>query len=709
MEKTMKHHIVSVDIGGRPMIFETGKFAKQSHGSVVVSQDDSKVLVTACASRSEVPFDFLPLTVVYQDRSGSYGKIPGGFLKREGRPSERETLICRLIDRPIRPQFPKHMRNEMQVIPTVLSFDAASDTDVLSICGASAAFHISSIPMEQPIAGVRVVRLDGEFLINPSIEQENAADIKLVVAGSKDGICMVEGGGNESDEDSMMQAMDLAFVEIKKIIAAIEELREKAGQEKFTISPAKVADADVAEKLYALNAKDALVAALATPGKHERGAVLKETRNDLIGKLVDGIEDEAEVSRITKEAKAAWSKLLSTTMRKTVVDQGVRIDGRATDEIRDIWIETGVAPRAHGSVVFTRGETQAFVSASLGVLDESQRIDKPSGKEERKWMLQYNFPPYCTGEVRRMGGPKRREVGHGALAHRALLPVLPSNEEFAYAFRCSADILESNGSSSMATVCGSSLSLMDAGVPLKSAVAGIAMGLIKEDDKYVVLSDILGDEDHLGDMDFKVTGTRNGITAFQMDTKIGSIPPEVMKKAMSQAKNGRFHILDKMDEVLSVARDDLSPYAPRITTIYIKTDKIRELIGPGGRVIRGIQDEFSVKISTFDDGRVDIAANSIEIATAVEERVREITQEPEMGKIYMGIVKRVVDFGAFVEIFPGTEGLVHIGELANTRVGKVSDVVQEGQDILVKVIPSDRAGKLRLSRKQAIGEEVAGL
>jgi polyribonucleotide nucleotidyltransferase len=336
-------------------------------------------------------------------------------------------------------------------------------------------------------------------------------------------------------------------------------------------------------------------------------------------------------------------------------------------------------------------------------------MDKPSGKEERKWMLQYNFPPYCTGEVRRMTGPKRREIGHGALAHRSLLPVLPSNEEFAYAFRCSADVLESNGSSSMATVCGSSLSLMDAGVPLKRAVAGIAMGLIKEDDNYVVLSDILGDEDHLGDMDFKVTGTRNGITAFQMDTKIGSIPPEVMNKAMNQARNGRFHILDKMDEVLSSARDELSKYAPRITTIYIKTDKIRELIGPGGRVIRGIQDEFSVKISTFDDGRVDIAANSVEVANAVEERVREITQEPEMGKIYMGIVKRVVDFGAFVEIFPGTEGLVHIGELANTRVGKVSDVVQEGQDILVKVIPSDRAGKLRLSRRQAIGEEVAGL
>ena len=705
----MKHHVVSVEIGGRPMIFETGKLAKQSQGSIVISQDDTKVLVTACATKDEVPFDFLPLTVVYQDRTGASGTIPGGFLKREGRPSERETLISRLIDRPLRPQFPKHLRNEMQLITTVLSFDPSSDSDVLSLCGASAAFHVSSIPMEQPVAGVRVIRLNGEFIINPSISQTKESDISLVVAGSMDGICMVEGGASEADEAAMMEAMDLAFVEIKKIIAAIEQLRELAGQEKFEISAPPSVDEAVASKLEELNAKQAVVDALATVGKHERGAALKAARNGLIEQLTAGVEDEDEISKISADAKSAWGKLVSKIMRKTVVEKGIRIDGRATDKVRDIWAEVGVAPRAHGSVVFTRGETQAFVSAALGVLDESQRIDNPGAKEERKWMLQYNFPPYCTGEVRRMGGPKRREIGHGALAHRALIPVIPSDEEFAYALRCSADILESNGSSSMATVCGSSLALMDAGVPLKSAVAGIAMGLIKEDDNYVVLSDILGDEDHLGDMDFKVTGTRKGITAFQMDTKIGSIPPEVMQKAMNQAKEGRLHILDKMDEALPSHRDDLSPFAPRISTIKIKVDKLRDLIGPGGRVIRGLQDEFDVKISASDDGRVDIAARSAEVSKAVEDRIREIVQEPEMGKIYMGIVKRVVDFGAFVEIFPGTEGLVHIKELANNRVDKVTDVVKEGDDILVKVVPSDHAGKLRLSRRQAIGDEVAGL
>ena len=458
-----------------------------------------------------------------------------------------------------------------------------------------------------------------------------------------------------------------------------------------------------------LGSEAALEQALATPGKHERGAALKAARNELIAKLTEGVEDEAEVSRLTGEAKDSWEATLRSQMRTKVATQGVRIDGRATDTVRNITIEVGVAPRTHGSVIFTRGETQAFVSATMGVSGDAQRIDFANYHGERRWMLQYNFPPFCTGEAYRMGGPKRREIGHGALAHRALIPILPTEEEFPYVLRCSSDILESNGSSSMASVCGSSLALFDAGVPLKSAVAGIAMGLIKEtidgEDKYVVLSDILGDEDHLGDMDFKVTGSRKGITAFQMDTKLGSIPRDVMRRAMNQAKAGRDYILDKMDEAISAPRQTFSDYAPRISTINIKSDKIRDIIGPGGRVIRSIQDEFNVKITTFDDGRVDIAATSAEEAQGAEERIREIVQEPEIGKMYLGVVKRVVDFGAFVEILPGIEGLVHKSELDVERVHNVSDFVKEGQDLLVKVVPPDHSGKLRLSRKQALKEE----
>jgi polyribonucleotide nucleotidyltransferase len=628
-------------------------------------------------------------------------------MKREGRPNERETLTSRLIDRPIRPQFPKSFSREMQVIATVISFDASSDTDILALCGASASLFVSDIPMEQPIAGVRIVRYNGEFVINFSKEQENSSDINLIVAGSRDGICMVEGGGAEVDEASMMEAMDLAFVEIQKIIGAIEELHALAGKEKMPLAPAVEKDMTLQTKMLGMDAEEKLKEALRTPGKHERKDAVKAARNAIIASLVDGIEDEGEQESITNEAKSIWGSMMKDQIRQRVVSEKIRIDGRATDEIRDIWGEISVSPRAHGSAIFTRGETQAFVTATLGVSDEGQRLDFADGSRERRWMLQYNFPPFSTGEVRRMGGPKRREIGHGALARRALIPVIPATEDFSYVMRCVSDVLESNGSSSMATVCGASMALMDAGVPLRSPVAGIAMGLIKEGDQYVVLSDILGDEDHLGDMDFKVTGTTNGITAFQMDTKIGSIPPEVMSQAMNQAKAGRLHILNKMDEVISNVREDLSPHAPRITSIQIKVDKIRDIIGPGGRVIRSIQDQCKVKISTNDDGRIEIAATSAESAEMAKNMIREITQEPEVGKIYMGTVKRVENFGVFVEIFPGTEGLVHISELASRRVNKVTDVVNEGDDILVKVIPSDRSGKLRLSRKQALGEDLA--
>jgi len=695
-------HSVTVEIGGRDLTFETGWVAKQASGAVIVKQDDSEVLVTAVGGHDEKPFDFLPLTVDYVSRTAASGKIPGGFLKREGRPDERGTLICRLIDRPIRPQFPKHWRKELQIIATVLSYDNASDVDVLAMCGASAAAHVSDLPLQQPVAAVRVVRHEGEFKINPSNDELHASDIHLVVAGTADAICMVEGGANEADESSMIDAMDLAHENIKKIIGAINELQAKAGKEKREVPPAPQADETVAAKVAELE-KGTLLEAMSITRKHERSAGLKAARNAVIDQLVDGIDDDAEVARVTKEAKAAWSKLVSKTMRKRVTEQGVRIDGRATDEIRDLDVQVGVAARTHGSALFTRGETQAFVSATLGIEMDAQRIDWPGAKDQfRRWMLQYSFPPFSTGEARRMMGPKRREVGHGALAHRALEAVIPDYADFPYVLRCVSDVTESNGSSSMASVCGASLSLMDAGVPLKRAVAGIAMGLVREDGKYAVLSDILGDEDHLGDMDFKVTGTTEGITAFQMDTKISGVPREVMLRAMNQAREGRLHILDAMNAVIPEGREELSPWAPRISTIKINQDKIRDIIGPGGKMIRSIQDRTGTRLTVEDDGTVKVSSSDQAAADKAIDIIRELTQEAEIGKLYLGVVKRTVDFGAFVEIFPGTEGLVHISHLAEGRVNKTTDVVVEGDELLVRVIDIDRSGKIRLSRKEAL-------
>ena len=545
-------HSVSVDVGGRPMTFETGWYAKQAY-SVVVKQDESSVLVTFVMDRAVRPFDFLPLTVNYEDRTGASGKIPGGFLKREGSPDERGTLICRLIDRPLRPQFPKHLRCELQCMATVLSYDPASDTDVLAMCGASAASLISDAPIEAAVAGVRVCRTEGKFLVNPSRAEMELADLTLIVAGTAEAIAMVEGGANEASEADMLAALDLAHAEIKKICAAIDELRAKAGVEKMVLAPAAKSDAEIAAKVAELG-QASLVAALAIRAKHERSDAIKAARNEVIAKLVAGIEDPEKVEFLTNTAKAAWQGMIRKTMRETVTTQGVRIDGRATDEIRDITCEVGVAPRAHGSAVFTRGETQAFVTATLGIEMDAQRIDFAGATDPfRRWMLQYNFAPFCTGEVRRLGGPKRREIGHGALAHRAVEPLIPSQADFPYVLRCVSDVLESNGSSSMATVCGASLAMMDAGVPLRKPVAGIAMGLVREDGNYAVISDILGDEDHLGDMDFKVTGTRDGITAFQMDTKIAGIPSDVMVRAMNKAREGRVHILDEMGKVWRAA------------------------------------------------------------------------------------------------------------------------------------------------------------
>ncbi|RME21541.1 MAG: polyribonucleotide nucleotidyltransferase [Deltaproteobacteria bacterium] len=703
----MQKHSVSVEIGGRPLIIETGWLAKQAHGAVVVRQNESAVLVTVVGDTEPSRFDFLPLTVNYEDRNGAYGTIPGGFLKREGRANERETLISRLIDRPIRPQFPKHYRCETQVIATALSYDEASDTDVLAMCGAAAAIHISDLPMKEPIAGVRIARIDGEFVINPDQKALPGATLTLIVAGTADAVCMVEGGAKEASEVEMMEAMDLAHAEIKKIIGAIHELRELCGVPKREIAPPPEPDAEIVAKVEA-QGEALLRTAMATPGKHERAAAIKAARNGLIAELTAGVEDPAEVARITSEVKDAWSAMTRRVMRQDVIDKGVRLDGRATDEIRPITSEVTVAPRAHGSAVFTRGETQVFATAALGIEMDAQRIDFAGAQERfRRFMLTYNFPPFCTGEARMLRGPKRREIGHGALAHRALSAVVPGQEEFPYVIRICADVLESNGSSSMATVCAGCLAMMDAGVPLKAPVAGIAMGLIKEGDSFAVLSDILGDEDHLGDMDFKVTGTRAGITAFQMDTKISGVPREVMLRALSQAREGRIHILDEMAKVMEAPREGLSKYAPRITTIKINTEKIRDLIGPGGRTIRGIQDQTGVKINVENDGTVMVAAADGEAGDKALALIREITQEAEIGKLYLGVVKKTVDFGAFVEIFPGTEGLVHISQLANERVERTTDVVHEGDEVLVRVIDIDRSGKIRLSRKEAL--EASGM
>ena len=694
-------HSVSVQVGGQTITFSTGKYAKQASGAVVASVGDSSVLCTAVCTLKPGPFDFLPLTVDYQDRDGSRGVIPGGFLKREGRGNERTTLISRLIDRPIRPLFPKNFRCDTQVIATVISYDPNHETDWLSLCGSSAALHVSDAPMAEACAGVRVCQIDGQLVVNPDLAGRAAATLSIVVAGTADAIIMVEGGAHEVSEEVMLDALDLGHEAIKTIIGGINQLRELAGRPKRVVEP----PAGIPEHLTAAVAKkkEAIEAALAVTGKHARRDAIKAVSESIKADLIDALAGAADLDVQLKQAETALEKLSTKVMRQRVIKENLRIDGRASDKIRAIWSEVGMAARAHGSAVFTRGETQAFVTVALGTERDNQRIDWPGATEPvRNWMLTYNFPPFCTGEAQALRAPKRREVGHGALAHRALEAVLPKFESFPYVLRCSSDVLESNGSSSMATVCGSTLALMDAGVPIKAPVAGIAMGLIKEGDEFAVLSDILGDEDHLGDMDFKVTGTTAGITAFQMDCKVRGVPRAVMSKALNQAKDGRVHILGEMAKVIAAPRPELSAHAPRITTIQIKTDKIRDIIGPGGKVIRGIQDKTGTTLNIDDSGKIMIAATSQEATAKAIAMIRELTQEAEIGKLYMGVVKRIVDFGAFVEIFPGTDGLIHISHLAKERVERVTDVVSEGDEVLVRVIDVDKAGKIRLSRKEAL-------
>jgi polyribonucleotide nucleotidyltransferase len=698
----MNVHSVTLDVGGRPLTIETGKYAGQATGAVTVRQGDSFLLVTAVVGDAKPHFDFLPLTVDYQDRAGAYGRIPGSYIKREGRSNERETLTSRVIDRPIRPLFPKHFRNEVQIIATVLSYDIDNDSDVLALCGASAALWIGGAPIAQPVAGVRIVRVGDEFIINPDKEQQDASDLRLVVAGTADAVVMVEGGANEVSEAVMVEALELAHDAIKTIISKIHELRELAGKPFIEVEPARELDAGIVAKVAELGTEP-LVAAVAIRAKHERKAAIKEVRNGIIAQLTEGVEDEEQVALITADVKGAWDKLVRAEMRKAVIEKGVRIDGRATDEVREIWCETKLAPRGHGSAVFTRGETQVYANIALGTDYDAQRIEHANMPEGRRnWMLTYYFQPYCTGEAYPLRGPKRREIGHGALAHRAIEPMLPTQEEFPYVIRSTAEVFSSNGSSSMGTVCASSLALMDAGVPMKAAVAGIAMGLIKEGDEFAVLSDILGDEDHMGDMDFKVTGTRDGITALQMDVKITGVTREIMSRALAQAREGRIHILDEMAKTIDAPSEVMSDFAPRITTIQIKPDRIRDIIGPGGRVIRGIQEQTGTKIAVDDTGKVDVAATSAAATEKAIGMIKELTQEAEIGKLYVGVVKRITDFGCFVEIFPGTDGLIHISHLAKERVDKVEDVVSEGDEVLVRCIDIDRAGKIRLSRKEAI-------
>jgi polyribonucleotide nucleotidyltransferase len=690
-----------IPIGRHSVSIETGKLAKQADGAVIVRSGDTMVLVTACkASRPREGVDFLPLTVDYRENTYASGRIPGGFFKREGKPPEKEVLTSRLIDRPIRPLFPNGWRYETQIVALVISADTDHDSDVLAITGAGAALAISSIPFQKTVAGVRV-GLDsasGEFIVNPTYAERRQSKLDLLVAGTADAIVMVEAGAQEVDEEQVIGALEAAHAAIKQIVGAIDELAKTINKPKF-VHAYKDVDADfrkgVEEKAY-----EPLAAAMRIKDKLENyGSV-----DAALAELIAGYPDEALEERAN--AKKVFSGLKEKITRDEILERGQRLDGRRFDEIRPIWIDTTVLPRVHGSCVFTRGETQALVSATLGTADDQQKVETVEGETYRRFMLHYNFPPFSVGEVQFLRGPGRREIGHGALAERALLPVLPPEETFPYTVRVVSDILESNGSSSMASVCGGALAMMDAGVPLKAPVAGVAMGLVmnEETGKWAVLSDIAGAEDHYGDMDFKVAGTREGITALQMDIKVAGITMEIMRQALAQAKQGRMHILDKMQEASATHRADVSRYAPRIVTIKIPVDKIRDVIGPGGKMIRSIIERTGVKIDVEDDGRVNVASSDEASAAKAIGIIQELTATPELNKVYMGKVQRITDFGAFVEIMPGLDGLLHVSEIANYRVKDVRDELKEGEQVMVKVINIDPSGKIRLSRKVLLTE-----
>ncbi|MBP9837124.1 MAG: polyribonucleotide nucleotidyltransferase [Proteobacteria bacterium] len=684
---------VEAQIHGEPIIFESGWVAKQAGGSVIVKQGETMILVTVCSADAKAEQDFFPLVVEYQERAYAAGKIPGGFFRREGKPAESEILTCRLIDRPIRPLFPEGYMDEVQLICTVLSADGVHSPDVLAICGASAALHLSSIPFLGPIAAVRVGKVNGKLIINPLPEEAAKSEMDFVIAGSKDAIVMVEGGAKIVPEKDVLEALFYAHSELQKIIQLQEDLRAKIGKPKKEFVP-PVRDAKIEERVKQI-AESKLDAALSIVTKAERK------------KEVSKISDEVKTTLATefpegaKEVKKVYEDLFYNVSRQKMLREKKRLDGRTATQVRPIECEVGILPRAHGSALFTRGETQAIVTTTLGTSDDAQRIDSLTEQADKVFMLHYNFPPYSTGEVKMMRGTGRREVGHGNLAERALRCVAPSMKDFPYVIRIVSDITESNGSSSMASVCGGSMSMMAAGVPIKEPVGGVAMGLIKEGNDIMVLTDILGDEDHFGDMDFKVCGTKDGVTALQMDIKCSGLTKEIMGQALDQAKEGRLHILGEMAKAISETRTEMSKYAPQIKTIKINPDKIRDVIGPGGKMIRSITETTGAKIEITDDGTVNIASTDPESGKRALEIILSITAEAEIGKVYSGIVKRIADFGAFVEILPGTEGLVHISQLANHRVEQVTDVVREGDEVAVKVLDIDRQGRIRLSVKEA--------
>ena len=698
-----KHEVAVELAGGKRLVFETGRMAKQASGAALVTAGETVVLSTAVASPDpREGIDFFPLTVDYREYTYAGGRIPGGFIKREGRPSEKEVLTCRQIDRPIRPLFPEGFRNETQVIALVFSADKENDPDVVGINAAAAALALSDIPFSATVGAVRIGRVNGEFVVNPTYAERALTTVNIMVVGHKDGIVMIESGAKEETEEVILAAIEFAHEEIKKIVAAIDELVAKAGKPKRAFTAPETDEAYYAE----LKAKigDRLKDALDTKvhGKTESYALIKQIKDELAAEL------PADDAAAKKKLSHYYELLRERTFREQVTRERIRPDRRAFDEIREITIETGVLPRTHGSALFTRGETQALVTATLGTADDGQRLESYEGEQRKNFMLHYNFPPFSVGETGRMTGTGRREIGHGALAERAISAVLPSAEESPYSIRIVSDILESNGSSSMASVCGASLALYDSGIALKGSVAGVAMGLVKEGDDYAILTDIAGAEDHYGDMDFKVAGTRKGITALQMDIKIGGLTRQILEQAMEQARRGRLFLLDKMDAVLDGPRQERSQYAPRIQTVMIPTEKIRDLIGKGGATIRGIIEQTGAKIDVDDTGKVSVASSDTEGMKKALAMISNLTAVPEIGKVYLGKVVRLAEFGAFVELFPGTDGLLHISEIAEHRVKEVKDELREGDQVMVKVLAIE-GNRIKLSRKALIKEQKAKL
>jgi polyribonucleotide nucleotidyltransferase len=685
---------LEIDFAGRRLSLETGRMAKQAHGAVLAQYGDTVVLATVVSAyQGREKVDFLPLTVDYQEKTFAAGRIPGGFFKREGRPSEKEILTSRLIDRAMRPLFPKGYDKETQIVVTVLSADRENDPDVLALIAASAALEVSDVPHGGPVAALRMGRIDGRLTPNPKYADFEDSDLSMVVAAKPDSIVMLEGGADIVDEETVLEALFMAHEELRPVFELQAELRRLAGKPKRAFTP-KVLDPELLATVKTRMTAD-LEAALKIAGKRDRDSAIYALSDQVVEELATRYPERGN------ELSEACDKVLRERVRRVIIEQDKRIDDRSSTQIRELSAQVGVLPRTHGSALFTRGETQALVTATLGTSSDEQRVDALLGERFKKFMLHYNFPPFSTGEVKFLRGPSRRDTGHGALAERALMPVLPAEADFPYTIRVVSEVLESNGSSSMATVCGGSLALFDAGVPLKAAVAGIAMGLVKEGEQFRVLTDILGDEDHLGDMDFKVAGTSEGITAIQMDNKVGGVTRDAMRQALLQAREARLFVLSVMQKALEQPRTEVSSYAPRIVTLHIKPDKIRDVIGPGGKVIRGLVEDTGCKIDIEDDGTVLIASADGDAMERAIAAIQAITAEPEVGRIYNGVVRKIVEFGAFVEIFPGTDGLLHISQISNERIRRVEDVLHEGDEIPVKVLEVDRSGKIRLSLREA--------